>query len=119
MCHETIRFFNITLHGPGNCQPPWPIAPDWMVSHMMHEATIIVDNPEIAPEELHTRWCEACRADGWTHGDLDPEAKTMPSLIPWAEINESARAFERVRLAVAQFVIVNYELGGGAPAGVQ
>ncbi|MDX1934971.1 MAG: NAD-binding protein [Capsulimonadales bacterium] len=54
------------------------------------------------PEEIermaqmeHERWMAERRAAGWTFGPRDPDRKTNPNLVPWPELPEEGREFNR------------------------
>lgn len=63
--------------------------------------------PEDLPEELqpvleqlaeavHDNWAAGRLAEGWTYGpNRDDTARTHPDLLPYAELEESERAFDR------------------------
>jgi len=46
-------------------------------------------------EMEHERWVAERRALGWTLGPRDPAMKTNPSLVSWADLDESAREINR------------------------
>ena len=52
-----------------------------------------VDNPELTPEQDHSRWLEQKLADGWAYGDVaDADAKLHPLVRPFAELASELRA---------------------------
>jgi hypothetical protein len=47
-------------------------------------------------EHVHDLWAEARLAEGWTHGPRrDDAAKTHPGLVPYAELSEAEKAYDR------------------------
>jgi hypothetical protein len=55
-----------------------------------------------APDEVeqmarmeHERWTQEKRAQGFTYGPRDPEKKTNPNLLPWEELPDEAKNFNR------------------------
>jgi hypothetical protein len=58
---------------------------------------------ELSPDEVellarmeHDRWLRERRADGWTLAETkDVERKTTPYLVPWEELPEGVRDFDR------------------------
>ncbi len=46
-------------------------------------------------EMEHERWVAERRALGWRRGPRDPAMKTNPSLVSWADLDESAREINR------------------------
>jgi hypothetical protein len=43
----------------------------------------------------HERWTNEKRAQGFTYGPRDPEKKTNPNLLPWEELPDEAKNFNR------------------------
>ncbi len=43
----------------------------------------------------HERWVSERKAAGWTFGPRNPERKTNPNLVPWADLPEESREFNR------------------------
>jgi hypothetical protein len=76
---------------------------------------------EIMAEMEHDRWMAERRIAGWVYGpERDVERKITPYLVPWSELPEDVKEWDReaVRaipevLAQAKFEV--YRLGGGAP----
>jgi hypothetical protein len=50
---------------------------------------------ELLAELEHERWVAERRAAGWTAGPRDPERKTTPYLVPWADLAEEIREYDR------------------------
>jgi ryanodine receptor 2 len=47
-------------------------------------------------EHVHDVWAQARMAEGWTYGPRrDDEAKTHPGLIPYADLSEGEKAYDR------------------------
>ena len=47
-------------------------------------------------EHVHDLWAEARLADGWTYGlRRDDDKKTHPGLVPYAELTEAEKAYDR------------------------
>ena len=56
----------------------------------IHELT------EKLAENNHDIWAKARRAEGWSHGPKrDDDKKTHPDLIPYAELTESEKEYDR------------------------
>ena len=48
-------------------------------------------------ENVHENWAASRIADGWTYGEKrDDEKKTTPCLVPYDELPESERVYDRV-----------------------
>ncbi len=47
-------------------------------------------------ENAHDAWAKRKLADGWTHGPvLDAAAKKHPDLVPYSELPEDKKAYDR------------------------
>lgn len=47
-------------------------------------------------ENVHDVWAVGRMAEGWVYGtEKDPEKKTTPLLVPYAELSESEKAYDR------------------------
>jgi hypothetical protein len=54
-------------------------------------------------EALHQDWVEAYRALGWTYGpQRDPEARTHPDMVPYAELGQLERDKDDVFVALCE-----------------
>lgn len=100
VCHETNRALQ-SIHGDPAPSPPWEKAPRWQV-----EASIASVRDVLAgatPEQLHERWCDLKAMAGWVHGPVkDPEAKTHPALVPYAELPDDQLQRDAVFVAVVR-----------------
>lgn len=59
------------------------------------EFTFTPEEGERMAEMEHARWCEEKRSDGWTLGPRDPDKKTNPNLVPWKDLPEDGKAWNR------------------------
>ena len=47
-------------------------------------------------EHVHDVWAEGRLAEGWTYGERrDDEAKTHPGLVPYADLSEAEKDYDR------------------------
>ena len=47
-------------------------------------------------ENVHDVWAQGRISDGWTYGEIkDPGKKTTPLLIPYDELPDSEKAYDR------------------------
>ncbi len=61
------------------------------------------ENRSRSPEELHGGWMQAYFAMGWVHGDVhDPEKKTHPDLVPYADLGQLERDKDSVFVALCE-----------------
>ena len=56
----------------------------------------LLDLIEIIAENVHDVWAVGRIAEGWTYGEKkDVEMKTTPLLVPYEELSESEKEFDR------------------------
>ena len=61
------------------------------------------ENRSRSPEELHGSWMQAYFAMGWTYGDAhDPEKKTHPDLVPYADLGQLERDKDEVFITLCE-----------------
>ena len=53
---------------------------------------------EILAEKEHEYWMEERIAAGWTPGEKNVEKKTTPYLIPYSELSEEIKDYDRVTI---------------------
>ncbi len=53
------------------------------------------DEIELLARLEHIRWCDERRSAGWRPGQRDPASRTTPFLVPWEELDDSARELDR------------------------
>lgn len=84
--------------------PAWddPNLPQVVRHFAMDSVRLQIANPGMKPSERHGRWVEKRKAEGWTLGPKDLEAKTHPTLRPYDELPESQRAKGRLFTAIVE-----------------
>jgi excisionase family DNA binding protein len=83
--------------------PPWDEAPDYQVREAVAGVQEVLRDPDLTAERSHELWCDRMRADGWVHGDVkDPQRKTHPTLLPFAELPEEQQLKDRLFIAVVR-----------------
>jgi hypothetical protein len=56
-----------------------------------------------SPEELHNDWIRAYEAMGWRYGPVrDPEAKTHPDMVPFADLEQREQDKDAVFVALCE-----------------
>jgi hypothetical protein len=61
---------------------------------------------EAVAERVHDSWMEGRRMEGWTYGPRrDDDARTHPGLVPYSELPESEKEYDR-RTAVAAILAI-------------
>lgn len=57
---------------------------------------------ETLAESVHDAWAAGRLAEGWRYGEvLDEKRRTHPSLIPYAQLSESEKDYDRRTAAAA------------------
>jgi DNA-binding transcriptional MerR regulator len=83
--------------------PPWDDAPDYQVREAIAGVQEVLRNPDLTAEQSHESWCDRMRADGWTHGEVkDPQRKTHPTLLPFAELPAEQQLKDRLFIAIVR-----------------
>jgi hypothetical protein len=82
-------------------QPEWLLAPDWQRTSAINGVQAILTGLVTSPEQSHEAWCREKRATGWRHGSTkDPEAKTHPCLVSYADLPAVQRIKDRLFFAI-------------------
>ncbi len=56
----------------------------------------LISLTEKIAEQVHDVWAQGRIADGWTYGEKrDDELKQTPCLVPYSELPESEKAYDR------------------------
>lgn len=56
----------------------------------------ILELTERIAQNVHDVWAQGRIAEGWVYGDTkDPDKKTTPLLVPYDELPESEKAYDR------------------------
>ena len=56
----------------------------------------ILELTERIAQNVHDVWAQGRIAEGWVYGDTkDPDTKTTPLLVPYDELPESEKAYDR------------------------
>lgn len=101
LAHEINRAYCKALGDTS--QPAWADAPDWQKDSVRAGVRHKLDNPAATPEQSHESWLRMKEAEGWTYGAVkDPDAKTHPCFVPYAELPPEQRAKDYLFLAAVQ-----------------
>lgn len=90
VCHEVNRAYCEALGDMS--QLTWHDAPQWQKDSAMLGVTLHIEN-DVGPEASHESWMNQKISDGWVYGAAkDPEAKTHPCILPFAELPQQQQA---------------------------
>src|ERR1017187_4311131 len=99
VCHEANRAYCQALGD--DTQPTWEDAPDWQIRSALAGVTLHQDDCDAGPQASHESWMAQKVAEGWTFGSVkDPEAKTHPCLVPFAELPVEQKAKDFIFRAI-------------------
>ncbi len=79
---------------------PWQCAPAYMRETVLDGVRRAMNGE--TPEQHHEAWCERLRADGWTLGPKDYDARTHPWLVPYDQLPREQQVKNRVFLAIVK-----------------
>lgn len=84
VCHEANRAYCRSIQD--NSQVPWADAPDWQRASAIKGVKLHLSGDH-GPEASHESWMKEKQETGWVFGEVkDPEAKTHPCMVPFAEL---------------------------------
>ena len=89
VAHEANRAYCRLLEDYS--QPEWKYAPEWQQKSAIEGVKFHLKHLEAGeppdPAASHNAWLKQKEADGWKFGVVkDPEAKTHPCFVPYAEL---------------------------------
>lgn len=103
----------------GQWQPEWSRAEEWQQASTRAGVKMLLENPDLTPEEIHAAWLEYKKSEGWICGpEKDAAAKTHPCLLPWGELPEVEQKKDYIFASVVRdvFRVFNTEnIGGSIP----
>lgn len=100
--HDANRRLQI-IQGDTEPSPPWDEAPEYQARQAVDGVQAVLDTPDLTPEAHHQAWVDRMAADGWTYGDVkDPEAKTHPCMVPFADLPAGQQQKDRLFIAVVR-----------------
>ena len=71
--------------------------PEPLDTSHVHLPPELLELTEQIARNVHENWSAARLAEGWTYGTVrDDEKKTTPCLIPYDELPESEREYDRI-----------------------
>lgn len=99
LAHEVNRAY-CSAHGD-DTQVQFDHAPDWQTDSAMNGVAAHLENPDMTPEQSHESWMAQKEAEGWVYGEVkDPDAKTHPCMVPYAELPLEQRVKDHLFKAV-------------------
>lgn len=100
VCHEANRA--LTAHvADVPVQLPWEECSADMQASCVRGVEFALAHPDASPAAQHEAWAAERISQGWVHGAVkDPEKKTHPALVPYAELPEGTRKKDALFRAV-------------------
>jgi hypothetical protein len=85
-----------------NSQVPWDEAPEWQKKSAISGVKLHKDGNH-GPEVSHEAWMQEKLDAGWVHGEVkDPEKKTHPCLVSFAELPVEQKSKDYIFRAVVR-----------------
>lgn len=99
VAHEANRAYCTAIGD--DSQVSWFESPAWQRDSAIAGVRAIHLNPAGTPEQSHEGWLEHKNAEGWVWGPVkDPDFKTHPCMLPYAELPAAQRAKDHIFRAV-------------------
>lgn len=99
ICHEANRA--LCERQGDTSQVQWHLAPEWQKQSARDGVAGILEGRIEGPLDAHASWMAQKLREGWTFGPVkDPEKRTHPCLVPYAELPASQRVKDRVFFAL-------------------
>lgn len=87
----------------------WSLAPQWQKDTNLEGVRQIVKDPDTTHEESHESWMKKKVEDGWVYGEVkDPEKKTHPCMVPYAQLPAAQRRKDAIFGAVVRETLFCY-----------
>ncbi len=100
--HEANRAYCISIGDLS--QPSWDAAPDWQKTSAYNGVEGVMKGN--TPEQSHESWLEEKRRTGWVYGVMkDPDAKTHPCMVPYADLLPAQRVKDEIYVGVVRVVL--------------
>lgn len=86
IAHEAVCGLR-QANGFGDC-PPWAETTHEERSQAMHQVAAVIRQRNFSMEDIHERYVNEMQDMGWTYaeGEADPNFKTSPLLVPFAQL---------------------------------
>lgn len=99
VCHEVNRAYCTALGDMS--QPAWEAAPAWQRESALAGVHLHLNDPDADASASHESWMAQKIADGWSYGETkDPDRKTHPCIVPFAELPREQQAKDFIFRAV-------------------
>jgi len=84
-CHRNNREYCKLIGDDSKVE--WDEAPVWEQESVCQGVLDILESPDVTPEQMHQKWFDFLRRDGWAHGKKKSlSQKTHPCLVPFNEL---------------------------------
>lgn len=97
--HEANRAWCLAIGDTS--QQSWETAPAWQVDSAVKGVQGVMAGN--GPEQSHESWLKEKEENGWVYGPVkDPEAKTHPCFVPYADLPPEQRAKDHIFVGVVR-----------------
>jgi hypothetical protein len=104
VCHEVNAEYCRSI---GDVTQPrlWEDAPEWQQQSALKGVELHLNNPNLGPAASHEAWMRDKLDTGWTYGPVkDPEAKTHPCIVPFADLPKEQQIKDWIFRAVVHAI---------------
>jgi hypothetical protein len=105
--HEVNRAYCLGIGD--NSQLPWEQAPAWQRDSSIKGVLGVLNGN--GPAESHASWLEEKLQTGWIYGpEKDPEKKTHPCMVPYAQLPAEQQMKDHLYVTVVQSMAIALDL---------
>lgn len=91
ICHEVNRAYCESIGDFS--QPSWEEAKDSIKKSCIYGVKFHIEHPETTPEELHNKWYEYKKLEGWVYGNVkNIERKEHPCFVPYESLPKEQKS---------------------------
>lgn len=104
--HEINRQFQL-YNKELNPSVPWSLASKAIQESAISGMRAIISEPDLTSEELHNKWYEFKKAQGYTYGKIkDDELKTHPCMVPYWDLPADQRFKDKLFRTIAKNLLL-------------
>ena len=105
IAHEVNRLYCKLFCGDFS-QKHWEYAPQDIKNSAINGVKAIITDPDITQEDIHNKWMEFKKKDGWVYGkEKDSNKKTHPCMIAYEKLPEPQRKKDDLFIAVVKTLL--------------
>ena len=108
ICHQANKAL-CEIYGD-KTQVSWEDAPAWQRDSSVQGVLFKIDNPHVTPAQMHEKWSENKRNEGWIYGPIkDSSFKTHPCLVAYTDLPVEQQAKDSLFMSIVE-ALVNIQI---------